>query len=237
MTERRNKSDAGNNDAKLEALYRQARDVEPDAGLDRMIRARAEEASGAGRSSNRLPWLGGLVTASVAIVAIAVVLQQAPPGERSLNAPGVSDDIPEKESGGAFMSPSLGADAALDESPRKTQRARREVRQMQSAVEAQKTAPAPSSAALSDRAQSISRTPREAQASEPVAEQPSDVAESEPDASAQFAEDPDAILAHIRILIERGDLERARVLVEHFRREYPHVTVPEEIEVALARPD
>ncbi|MEX0916285.1 MAG: hypothetical protein WDZ60_10350, partial [Wenzhouxiangellaceae bacterium] len=50
----------------LQALYREAGDVEPETGLDRIVRARADQASRDRRPAGRLPWLGGLVTASVA---------------------------------------------------------------------------------------------------------------------------------------------------------------------------
>lgn len=67
----------------LESMYREHGDAGPSEGLDRIIRARAEHAAreSAERKPRRriAPWVGGLATASVAIVAIAVVLRQSPP--------------------------------------------------------------------------------------------------------------------------------------------------------------
>lgn len=63
--------------AELEALYREHGDAEPPEGLDRIIRARAERATESGRR-RAAPWVGGVATASVAIVAVAIVLNQSP---------------------------------------------------------------------------------------------------------------------------------------------------------------
>lgn len=82
-------TNANRPDAELERLYRDAGDIEPEAGLDRLIRARA------GASLERPPerssrsWAGGLVAASVALVALAVVLQQSPPDDSP--APAAAD--------------------------------------------------------------------------------------------------------------------------------------------------
>ena len=107
MTERRNDKDRDPTvrASKLEALYSRAGDVEPDSGLDRIIRARADEATRGARSPGRIPWLGGLVTASVAVVAIALVLQQTPPGEP------VPESLAPRDSAevDAYMAPSMGA--------------------------------------------------------------------------------------------------------------------------------
>jgi hypothetical protein len=62
----------------LDRRYSESGDAEPAAGLDRMILARADQALGNARRARRRPMLAGLATASVALVALAVVLQQTP---------------------------------------------------------------------------------------------------------------------------------------------------------------
>jgi len=65
--------------AELKALYERDGQVEPDAGLDRMIRARADEAVSQPARSRTLPWMGGLATAAVLVLAVGVVYQIQPP--------------------------------------------------------------------------------------------------------------------------------------------------------------
>lgn len=233
-------------DKRLETLYREAGDVEPEAGLDRIIRARAEEAVGSRRSSNRLPWLGGLVTASVAIVAIAVVLQQAPPGGEPMPEAPVAGESGEPE---AFMAPSLGADAALKssaDSSAERRRVRTEVREML-APGTDAAQPAPS-AELRAPAQAPSRQLRSERQGDIVADQDSNVAEPERSLSEESAEssaetiagaiadDPVAMLSRIEALLEQDRIRPARELLEAFRRKYPDHAIPEKIQETLAPP-
>ena len=231
MTEQRNDK----HDARLEALYREAGEAEPDAGLDRIIRARADEAVRVGRSANRLPWLGGLVTASVAIVAIAVVLQQTPPAERSPAIQG----LPETETPAAFMAPSVGADAALKSSD-ESHRARSEIREMQSAGADRLEASPPPSAARRARAQSLSDEQHAQRLGEVASEQAlnvSEPAQSLSDETEETAHDPAPILARIEVLIANEEIQRARDLLEAFRHRYPDHVVPEKIREAVAAPE
>jgi len=62
----------------LEALYRDHSDIEPDPGLDRMIRARAEQSLEAPRRHRPTPWIAGLATAGALALAVGISLQQAP---------------------------------------------------------------------------------------------------------------------------------------------------------------
>ncbi len=71
-----NANDRDNPNTELEAMYRAGRDVEPDRGLDRRIRARAEQAARSRRKWRPPVWAGGLATASVMIAVVTVVLQQ-----------------------------------------------------------------------------------------------------------------------------------------------------------------
>lgn len=228
-------------DKPLEALYRDAGDVEPDAGIDRIIRARAGEAADTRRSTNRLPWLGGLVTASVAIVAIAVVLQQTPPGPPPAEAPEAADA--EALESRRFMAPSVGADATL-ESSAEAQRARREMRQMQSIAETAEEAPPqaeprPSAAALDDRANAVSEQDRPVVISERRRAELPDKGVVEPahSKSAEIDEDPAAILARIESLIDTGEHRRALELLDAFRKNHPDHPIAEDIEKELARPE
>ncbi|MFP4275869.1 MAG: hypothetical protein ACLFQ2_00450 [Wenzhouxiangella sp.] len=64
---------------KLQALYRQQAEAEPDSGLDRLIRARAEQALATSRRRGPAPWIAGLATAGALVLAIGIVVLQAPP--------------------------------------------------------------------------------------------------------------------------------------------------------------
>lgn len=235
MTERRNDKDHDRaaRDARLKALYSRAGDVEPDSGLDRIVRARADEAVRARRSSNRLPWLGGLVTASVAVVAIAVMLQQTPPGEP------LPRTLAPQEPGGpeAYMAPSMGAqfmEKAADEGDR----ARPEsARTQSSAPPHARSVAAPD--AMQDRATDAdaSMEERRSRHDDFVAEQAGIAVEHAREVATEIIEDPDRILERIKTMIERDEMQRARELLETFRRGFPEHNIPEEIEQALAPPD
>ena len=68
----------------LDRLYSESGAAEPAAGLDRIILARADRALEDARRTPRRPLLAGLATASVAVVALAVVLQQTPTAPESV---------------------------------------------------------------------------------------------------------------------------------------------------------
>ncbi|AKS40451.1 hypothetical protein [Wenzhouxiangella marina] len=92
-------------DEDMQALARQYREhgqAEPPAGLDRMIRARAEEAVKHRRLKGPLPWMGGLATAAVLVLAIGVVIQTPPPAPEALPEIGAADEGRER-----FMQDSL----------------------------------------------------------------------------------------------------------------------------------
>ncbi len=63
----------------LEALYRTGRDAEPEPGLDRIIRARAEQATKSVGLTQPTRWLGGVATAAALVLVIGVTLQQREP--------------------------------------------------------------------------------------------------------------------------------------------------------------
>ena len=237
MNERR--SDKMEN--RLESLYSQAGDVEPDAGLDRIIHARADESVRINRSPIKLPWLGGLVTASVAVVALAVVLQQAPPDDP------ITESLVPQESGEpeAFMAPSLGVQSQLQDSTDAQLGARERRTGAESRV-------------ASDRA-----TDRKAKP-EVVTEFRRQIAEEQPEAAARAplpasddstlervtvtgsrindAEDApfesrNALVARLRELIEDQRMDQARRLRDQAVELDPELDLPEDIKAALDRPN
>ncbi len=82
--------------AELEAQYRAHGQAEPDAGLDRMIRARADQALARSRPRRPAPWIAGLASAGALVLAVGLIVQQTPPAPdmapTAPPAPGVSDD-------------------------------------------------------------------------------------------------------------------------------------------------
>ncbi len=65
--------------AELKALYERHSQIEPDAGLDRMIRARANEAVSQPAQSRSLPWMGGIAMAAVLVLVVGIFYQIEPP--------------------------------------------------------------------------------------------------------------------------------------------------------------
>ena len=91
----------------LDQLYTAGRDIEPEPGLDRIIRARAEQAAGSPRSHRAARWLGGLGTAAALVLAVGVVLQQS-----AFESDGLPADL-----GEPAPSPERTSPAPLAESP------------------------------------------------------------------------------------------------------------------------
>jgi hypothetical protein len=80
----------------LEALYRAQVEVEPDSGLDRIVLARAEQALAARQQQRPRPWIAGLATAGALVLAVGIIVQQAPPPtqpETSPSAPTAGADV------------------------------------------------------------------------------------------------------------------------------------------------
>lgn len=71
--------------SELEKLYAEQREVEPASGLDRIIRAQAEQAIQPRTQRRPTPWIAGAATAGALVLAIGVVVNQAdPPGSQPL---------------------------------------------------------------------------------------------------------------------------------------------------------
>lgn len=240
MTERRNDKRRAAQDSELGGLYRAARDVEPDSGLDRIVRVRAEQVVRTGRPANWQPWLGGLVTASVAIVAIALVLQQAPPG-----AP-VPESTSPRASGEpqAFMAPSMGAQSqqkARREAPdvAATARAERDMagESLRQSDRAPVRQPAPELMTPSARGRGAAE---ESEASPPASTTAGDrtvVTGARIDADNQRpVRAREMLIAKLREMIADQNIEQARRLLEEAVELDPELDVPDEIERALSLP-
>lgn len=86
----------------LAKRYAEHGQVEPSAGVDRMIRARAESAN-AGRSPRRpARWVGGLATAMALVLAVGVVVQQQGSGPEQLSLPSESAIQRQSDSAGSM---------------------------------------------------------------------------------------------------------------------------------------
>lgn len=81
----------------LDRLYGDQSPIEPPAGLDRIIRAQAEQAVELDRRARPRPWMAGLATTAVAVMAVAVVLQTQLPGPTVAEPPPPSIQFPSSE--------------------------------------------------------------------------------------------------------------------------------------------
>ena len=239
MTERRKDKDRDctTRASKLEALYSRAGDVEPDSGLDRIVRARADEAIGGARSPGQIPWLGGLVTASVAVVAIALVLQQTPPGKP------LSESLAPRDSAeaDAYMAPSLGAQSQ-GKAPTGADRPARQILEENKASlradgePAGEMPPRPASESRQRRA-----VPAEAEpAAAPTLDEPAldrIVVTGARIISADDAEleSADAVIERLRKLIEADRIDEARRMLDEAVGRHPELDLPEDLARTLEK--
>ena len=183
-------------------------DIEPEAGLDRLIRARAEAAVEDSRSRRALPWIGGLATASVAIVAIAVVLQQSPTGERAESD--VAIDAFSRQATESNDSVEPAAQAPLAEISRRARSAEQDL------------AGSPPVGFSERKSLAADRSLPE------LTEAAEDRTDADP-AEALAVDNPERWLASIRQLVERGDIDKARRQLDRLQRAYPDFPLPEDI--------
>jgi len=108
----------------IEALYRAHGDAEPDAGLDRIVRAKAEQALQTSKQRRPAPWIAGLATAGVLVLTVGVILQQTAPPTPEAAPSTVSAPASKEAATSALRSAPMGAPAAQ---PQASARARPEV--------------------------------------------------------------------------------------------------------------
>lgn len=217
--------------SELERLYRQAGDVEPSAGLDRTLLARAGQSPDAA-PARRSPWLAGAVTASVAVIAIVLVVRQVPPTAPVPVAPNPSS-APTRQS----------APEAEPQTPGAAARALREVSPAPRAAPAEEDTASRSperAAAVADRAAPEARRQRGAAAAQFMPEdagmrsKPIVPPGAGPGAAA--LQPPEAVIAEIRRRLEAGETEAARALAAELAAAHPNREWPEDIGALLEAP-
>lgn len=237
MNERR----SDKTESRLEALYREAGDIEPDAGLDRIIRARADESVRINSSPMKPPWLGGLITAAVAMVAIAVVMQQTPPGD-PITESLVPQDSGEPE---AFMAPSLGVQSQQQDSTGAQLGARESRTGAESRIASDRSADRkakPETATQFRRRIAEEQPEAAARATLPASddstlERVTVTGSRINDAEDALFESRNALVARLRELIEDQRMGQARRLRDQAVELDPELTLPEDIARALDRPN
>lgn len=212
MTTRNNE----HRERELESLYREAGDAEPSDGLDRIIRAHANQAAERTRRRRFAPWIGGLAAASVAIVAIALAIRQTPPDRLSERlAPDeatAADDTQPGKSGG----PSTGnAPTTRRQLP-------------------QPPTPPARSAAVRERGAAVDA--EGGRSSQFAAEAPETTAGSEPsspDGAAATKATAKEMLDAIEAALARGDSVQARTWARRLAERHPDHPLPEEVRSLL----
>lgn len=105
----------------LQSLYREQAEAEPDSGLDRIIRARAEQALESDQRRRPRPWIAGLATAGALVLAVGVIVQQAPqqapPPSPQESAPAPSAISEDAAPAARSALPRPAADAQLQSAP------------------------------------------------------------------------------------------------------------------------
>lgn len=100
--------------SELEALYHAHGNAEPDNGLDRIIRARAEQALDQSRKRRPAPWIAGLATAGALVLAIGLVLQQSPSPTPLMMDAETAAPMADQEAAPALRSAPLSMQRAAD---------------------------------------------------------------------------------------------------------------------------
>jgi hypothetical protein len=223
---------------RLEALYREHGETEPDAGLDWRIRARAHREARSGRLPRPGHWLGGAAVAASLFVVVSVVMRMEPPQG------GSPDAVPLQRE------PSPGAEDSLP-APRRRESSEQSVRQLaparsdRAAADAFEPAPPP---ALFSRAESAGESER---ASDELLEEerartlerlaadrvPLDPELGFPDGRIVPETGPQMEVEQRLWLIEQylsvGNEARAREELERFRVDFPQANVPKSLTDAL----
>jgi hypothetical protein len=223
---------------RLEALYREQGEAEPDAGLDWRIRARAHREARSGRLPRPGHWLGGAAVAASLFVVVSVVTHTEPPqGAAPETAPRQSDSAVQD------MAPASAARQGV--SPGTEVEQTKPAGSERAAPNAFEPAPPPAVLSRAEPARNAERSSSDlieeerARTLERLAEDrvPLDPELGFPDARVQ----PDAARAEnvqrrlwlIEQYLAVGDLSRAQAELERFRTEYPDASVPERLADAL----
>lgn len=206
--------------AKLDALYRNQEAIEPPSGLDRIIRARAEQALQDDSKARPLPWMGGLATAAVLVLAVAVVIQVPEPAP-DLPVPETTTSqrdvtILQKEPPPQRPAPAQ-APAALDRAELVGSRARSA--ENTAAFSEQSVAESESSARQLMSRSAADRTNDAAEAAG-LKLQSAPVVEAE-DIADEAADDTVSAWTKLEEAIGEGDAELARTLLERLRDQFP----------------
>jgi len=193
--------------SELDELYREAGDIGPDPGIDRIIRARAEQAATIPRP-RRTAWLGGLATASVAVAVVAVVLQQAP-GPESQPEAAPAEAVRRMEPSG------ISSDAAEP-----------------AAAEAVRPGNVPARDVITTTERRALAAPASPE-SESVIVTGSRLREAAPSEAQSKTMTDDALFEQLRALIDADRMDEARRLLEYNRELRPDIELPPDIREVL----
>jgi hypothetical protein len=201
----------------LESLYREAGDAEPSDGLDRIIRARADQAAERTRRRRFAPWVGGLTTASVAIIAVTLGFLQKPNGASEHRVPAEAQTPALESAEPAGRSPDRTALQKSETAPAGAPQQGAALRERRSVRDTEAVEIAPSADFAGDRAA-------------PANDADEALPPLEPSAASN---DIEAMLARIRALLESGETERARAWAERLVETHPDYKLPEELRSRL----
>jgi len=212
----------------LASIYREHGDAEPDPGLDRIIRARADQAARRSGARPPAPWIGGLVTASVAVIAIAVVLRQAPTGAPDeARRPAPQTEIP------AARSPAPAPGAAPESGAEGLRRSRTPE---QAANDTEPDELLEKEAFSADRAAIIDENNEASVGGSGDARDRETAATAADTPLPEIAGDPASMVESIRALIEKGETDRARERAEALKRLHPAHALPDDVRALLDEP-
>jgi len=209
----------------LERLYRDQEPIEPPAGLDRMIRARAEQALEQGRRVRPLPWMGGLATAAVLVLAVTVVIQMPEPAPElpmsETTAVRSADPTPQRES--MLQAPEAAERAVADPDRVKVtgSRARSAERGAtfsdlaapEPAPVARQSVPRPAAEATADRTVDLAEESRMELPSAPLLDAD--------EVAGLTADSEDSPWLELEDALANGDAEQARALLEGLQEAFP----------------
>lgn len=217
----------------LDRLYSESGNAEPASGLDRMILARADQALGKARRAHRRPVLAGLATASVALVALVVVLQQAPP------APEPAGPF-EHSDAGSVSEERYGPNAGLPTASAARKTAGETRREPEAPAARSRTADF--EARLSDSKPAAppaaeARSESEASVAEPMLQSitvtGSRIASDEQAVDHQSGSPHELLFEQLRALIADGKSEQARELLRTAEQRVGRIALPEDLAPVL----